>query len=99
MAQTPAATPVSPGAVVAPPATDTSVTPTPAKPSLWNTLGNQVLAHDTMTAEDANGDGIISHDEFLAYEETQFKAMDKNGDGQLSADEIAANRKGGIPGL
>lgn len=69
------------------------------KSSMWGSVGNQVLAHDTVTQMDTNGDGVISHDEFTAYQEKQFTAMDKNGDKSLSADEIGASKRKGIPGF
>ncbi|AYC33889.1 hypothetical protein D3880_16655 [Pseudomonas cavernae] len=38
---------------------------------------------------DSNGDGQISHDEYLANAEKQFKRMDRDGDGQISPEERA----------
>jgi len=37
---------------------------------------------------DANGDGAVSRDEFLAAARQRFAKMDANGDGFISADEI-----------
>jgi len=37
---------------------------------------------------DANGDGVVSRDEFLAAARQRFAKMDANGDGFISADEI-----------
>jgi len=37
---------------------------------------------------DANGDGMVSRDEFLAAAKQRFAKLDKNGDGFISADEI-----------
>lgn len=42
---------------------------------------------------DTNGDGVISHDEFMANSETRFKEMDTNGDGKLSKEELQAHRE------
>lgn len=37
---------------------------------------------------DANGDGTITREEFLAFHGSMFDEMDKNHDGKLSADEM-----------
>ena len=37
---------------------------------------------------DADGDGSISKDEFMAHAEKKFEKKDKNGDGVLSGDEM-----------
>jgi Ca2+-binding EF-hand superfamily protein len=37
---------------------------------------------------DANGDGTITREEFLAFHASMFDEMDKNHDGKLSADEM-----------
>jgi EF hand len=36
---------------------------------------------------DANGDGVISYEEFSAKAERRFKKMDANGDGQVTKEE------------
>lgn len=36
---------------------------------------------------DANGDGVISHEEFLAKAEERFKMMDADGDGKITKEE------------
>lgn len=58
-------------------------------------------------AADANGDGFISKDEYMAMPRNQdnpraaarFKAIDENGDGKISPDEMKApqakNKKAG----
>lgn len=43
-------------------------------------------------AMDTNKDGMVSKDEFLAYEKTQFEAMDTNHDGQVTVAEMDAAR-------
>lgn len=63
------------------------------QPSLWGSLGNQVLAHDTLTSLDTNHDGLVSHDEYAAKGDAEFKALDTNVDNNLSAEEIAASKK------
>jgi hypothetical protein len=42
---------------------------------------------------DANGDGMMSKEEFMAFHEKRFTEMDTNGDGQISADEAKAKAK------
>jgi Ca2+-binding EF-hand superfamily protein len=37
---------------------------------------------------DANNDGMVSKDEWVAYQERVFKALDKDGDGTLDTDEF-----------
>lgn len=41
---------------------------------------------------DTDGDGRISHDEFLISHEERFAKMDGNGDGYIDADERAKKR-------
>ena len=41
--------------------------------------------HDMMHKIDANGDGMISKDEWLAYQEKVFAMLDKNKSGMLDA--------------
>ena len=42
---------------------------------------------------DADNDGIVTKEEFLAAEEKYFGSVDKNGDGKLTKDEIQAQRQ------
>jgi Ca2+-binding EF-hand superfamily protein len=44
---------------------------------------------------DANGDGVVSQDEFLAAAKARFAKIDKNGDGFIDADEMAGQRWAG----
>lgn len=37
---------------------------------------------------DTNKDGMVSKDEWVAYQERVFKALDKNGDGSLDTEEF-----------
>lgn len=37
---------------------------------------------------DSNKDGMVSKDEWVAYQERVFKALDKNGDGSLATEEF-----------
>lgn len=41
---------------------------------------------------DANGDGSVSKDEFMAAHEEKFTEMDTNGDGVISKEELEARR-------
>src|SRR5690242_10101554 len=42
---------------------------------------------------DANKDGMVTKDEWVAYQEDVFKALDKNGDGSLDAEEFYGHPK------
>ena len=42
---------------------------------------------------DTNKDGMVSKDEWVAYEERVFKALDKDGNGSLDADEFYGHPK------
>jgi Ca2+-binding EF-hand superfamily protein len=44
---------------------------------------------------DANGDGVVSQDEFVAAAKTRFARIDKNGDGFIDADEASGQRWAG----
>jgi Ca2+-binding EF-hand superfamily protein len=44
---------------------------------------------------DANGDGVVSQDEFVAAAKTRFARIDKNGDGFIDADEASGRRWAG----
>jgi hypothetical protein len=43
--------------------------------------------------QDANKDGAVSQDEFLAYATSKFKEIDANGDGNISEEESKAHRE------
>ena len=43
-----------------------------------------------LKAADANGDGVLSRDEALAFAAKRFDALDANHDGNLTADEVRA---------
>ena len=53
-----------------------------------------------MANADANGDGIITHEEFAAQAAQRFQRMDVNNDGKLSGDELrgrmAERAQGGV---
>jgi hypothetical protein len=40
---------------------------------------------------DTNRDGKISRDEFMAYQEKQFKRLDANGKGYITKDDVRAD--------
>ncbi len=42
---------------------------------------------------DANGDKMISEEEFLALHKKRFAEIDSNSDGQISPEELAARRQ------
>ncbi len=46
-----------------------------------------------MKKMDADGDGAVSKDEFMAYAEKKFAKKDKNGDGVLTQDEMKHMKK------
>jgi Ca2+-binding EF-hand superfamily protein len=53
-----------------------------------------------MASADANGDGIITHEEFAAQAAQRFQRLDANNDGKLSGDELrgrmAERAQGGV---
>ncbi len=94
-AAAPAATPttaIAPAAVAAP-------VPPAAPPSIFQSFGNQVIAHDTIASMDSDGNQTVSRAEFDAYQGAQFKLMDANGDGLLSADEVGTSKKKSLPSM
>lgn len=44
-----------------------------------------------LKAADANGDGVLTRDEALAFAAKRFDALDANHDGRLGADEVRAS--------
>ncbi|HSN20819.1 MAG TPA: hypothetical protein VLS49_09085 [Usitatibacter sp.] len=44
-----------------------------------------------LKAADANGDGVLSRDEALAFAAKRFDSLDANHDGQVTADEVRAS--------
>ena len=53
-----------------------------------------------MRMADANGDGVVTRDEWLAASDARFARMDANGDGVLQAGErpMRRGRPGGLEG-
>ena len=51
--------------------------------------------HCKMKKMDADGDGTVSKDEFMAHAEEKFSRKDKNGDGVLSSDEMKHKKRHG----
>lgn len=49
--------------------------------------GQDRPARDPFARADANGDGVITRDEYLAEVDARFAKMDANKDGKISADE------------
>jgi hypothetical protein len=52
-----------------------------------------VRTMEMMHMIDTNKDGMVSRDEWVAYQERVFKALDKDGDGSLDADEFYGHPK------
>jgi hypothetical protein len=52
--------------------------------------------HDMMHKIDANGDGMISKDEWLAYQEKVFAMLDKNKTGKLDAKTFISSDGGDL---
>ncbi len=46
-----------------------------------------------MKKMDADGDGVVSKDEFMAHAEKKFSRKDKDGDGVISAEEMKSMKK------
>ena len=67
----------------------------------------QAIQQEVFTAADANGDGVLSSDEFATFhelmrakmEETMFSNIDTDGSGGISLTELQAARppRGGRP--
>ena len=55
--------------------------------------GKQCDKSGKMKNMDANHDGGVSMDEYMAYSERKFIRIDKNADGTLSADELAKSKQ------
>ncbi len=55
--------------------------------------GHQKRSHGKLKKVDADGDGQISLDEFLARAEKRFGKMDANKDGYLNASDYKEKRK------
>jgi Ca2+-binding EF-hand superfamily protein len=49
-----------------------------------------MMLHEHLEALDANKDGFITRDEFLAHPSQMFDKLDANHDGRVSKDELAA---------
>ena len=63
-----------------------------SRPEMGMTMGGMTMPSNTMMMDmkntDANGDGVISKDEFMKSHEAMFDAM-KNKDGVIDAKEMA----------
>jgi len=46
--------------------------------------------HMMLSHMDADGDGVVTRDEFMAAREAHFRAMDADNDGQLTLEEFTA---------
>lgn len=66
---------------------DSAPAETPAAPPM------QHHAQGMLGALDANGDGALSKDEFLAPAMKQFDAMDESHDGKVTEEEMMAYQK------
>ena len=51
-----------------------------------------------MRMADANGDGVVTRDEWIAAADARFARMDRNGDGSIEAGERPGHR-GGAPAM
>jgi Ca2+-binding EF-hand superfamily protein len=49
-----------------------------------------MMMHHGMEAMDANKDGVVTRDEFLAHPSQMFDRLDANHDGKVTRDELAA---------
>lgn len=49
---------------------------------------------DVMHMMDADGNGFVTRDEFMKFQEKMFTKMDKNGDGKLGAKEFGVADRG-----
>lgn len=52
----------------------------------------QRVASHEVKRMDANGDGLVTQDEYMNAAKARFAKLDKNGDGFIDADEIPAHR-------
>jgi len=59
--------------------------PTPASPAVVAATPEAIKLLKIM---DANGDGKISHEEFMAFMEAEFKRLDLDNDGSLNLKEL-----------
>ncbi len=74
-----------PGIAAAAPDTPAAANPPPAQ-----SPAKPARATTGVMRYDANGDGWVDHDEWLAGQEARFKELDTDHDGKLSQDELFA---------
>lgn len=53
----------------------------------------QERMQERIKAMDGNGNGAISHEEYMAHAEQQFQRLDANHDGRITQDEIGKLRQ------
>lgn len=72
-------------------------TPIIAQETLGSSGGSQ-RGMGMMRMADANGDGVVTRDEWIAASDARFARMDANGDGVLDANERPRRGPEGAPG-
>jgi len=64
-----------------------------AAPVLAGDYGHHKKGNMMYDHHDADGDGVITKEEFMAGAEERFAKMDANGDGEITKDEAAEIRE------